>query len=136
VLVPAGATLIDATRHPTTAGELITGAISDGATTTSDEENRTAFNTLLIVRRGQTLESQVRYALPIGTVRLDGADNVYRLHVQKQAGAGPLPLTIIVNAPPGQSIVEAQPKPSELSTNHAVFQLTLDADVDVQVSYR
>ncbi len=140
VLVPAGATLIEATRHPTTAGELITGAISDGATTTSTEENRTAFSTLLIVRRGQTLDSRVRYALPIGTVQPDdapdGAQNVYRLHVQKQAGTGHWPLTIIVNTPPGQRLVEAQPKPIELSETRAVFQLTFDSDVDVFVSYR
>jgi hypothetical protein len=136
VLVPAGATLIEATRHPTTSGELITGAISDGTTTTSTEENRTAFNTLLIVRRGQTLDSRLSYALPIGTVQLDGAQSTYRLHVQKQAGAGHWPLTIVVNVPSGQRLVEAQPKPVELSDSRAVFQLTLNADVDVSISYR
>jgi hypothetical protein len=136
VLVPAGATLIEATRHPTTAGELVTGAISDGATATSTEENRTAFSTLLIVRRGQNLDSGLRYGLPIGTVQLDGTDSVYHLHVQKQAGTGHWPLTIVVNAPAGQHLVEAQPKPIELSDSRAVFQLTLDADVDVLVRYR
>jgi len=131
VLVPAGATLLDATRHPTQPGELITGAISDGATTTSAEENRTAFSTLVLVKRSQSLASRIRYALPINTVQPDGA---YTLHVQKQAGAGHWPLTIVVNAPDGHHIVGAQPKPIELSDKRAVFQLTLDKDQDIIVT--
>jgi hypothetical protein len=134
VLAPAGAALIEATRHPTKAGELISGAISDGATTTSTEENQTAFSTLVIVGRGQALESRLRYALPIGTVQPDGDRLIYRLHVQKQAGAGHWPITIIVNAPIGQRPIDAQPKPFELSETRAVFQLTLDADVDMIVT--
>lgn len=134
ILVPPGATLIDATRHPTQAGELITGAISDGATTTSTEDNRTAFSTLVLVRRGQTLTSEVRYALPIGTVQPDGAQRVYALRVQKQAGTGHWSLTVIVNAPSGQRIVGAQPAPLELSETRAVFQLTLDRDQEIIVT--
>lgn len=136
VLAPAGATLIDATRHPIGPGELITGAISDGATTTAAEENKTVFSTLVIVRRGQSLESRLSYTLPIDTAQPDGAQNVYRLRVQKQAGAGHWPLTIIVNAPPGQRLIDAQPGPIEWSETRVVFQLTLDADVDVVVNYR
>ncbi len=133
ILVPADATLIDATRHPIGLGELLTGVTSDGVTTTSLEGNKTAFSTLVLVRRGQSIESRVSYALPIGTVQPDGAQSAYHLHVQKQAGAGHWPLTITVNAPPGQRIVEAQPKPIELSETRAVFQLTLDRDQAISV---
>jgi hypothetical protein len=134
VLAPAGAALIEATRHPTRPGELITGALSDGATTTSTEENRTAFSTLLIVRRGQALESRLRYALPIGALQPDGDRLIYRLHVQKQAGAGHWPITIVVHAPIGHRLIDAQPTPFELSATRAVFQLTLDANVDMIVT--
>lgn len=134
VLVPAGAALIEATRHPTKAGELITGAISDGATTTAPEENKTAFSTLLIVGRGQSIESRLRYALPIGTAQAGDNRLIYRLHVQKQAGAGHWPLTITVNAPAGQRLIDAQPRPLELSDTRAVFQLTLDRDQDIAVT--
>ena len=134
VLTPAGARLIEATRQPTKAGELITGAISDGATTTSTEAGKTAFSALLIVRRGQSIESRLRYALPIGTVQPDGDRLIYRLHVQKQAGAGHWPITIMVNAPLGQRLIDAQPKPLELTETRALFQLTLAADVDVMVT--
>ncbi len=134
VLVPSGATLLDATRHPTQAGELITGAINDGATTTSTEAGQTILSTLVLVRRSQSLTSTLRYALPIGTVQPDGARSAYRLHIQKQSGAGHWPLTVIVNAPPGQPIRDAQPQPIELSETRAVFQLTLDRDRDIIVT--
>ncbi len=130
VLTPEGATLIDATRHPTQAGELISGALSDGATTTSTEADKTIFSTLVLVRRSQSLKSSLNYTLPIGTVQPDG---VYTLRVQKQAGAGHWPLTVIVTAPNGQRIAGAQPQPIELSDTRAVFQLTLDRDQDIRV---
>jgi hypothetical protein len=134
VLAPAGATLIDATRHPTRPGELITGGISAGDTATSSDLGKTVFSTLLIVERGQSLASRLRYALPIGTLQPDGARSLYRLHVQKQAGAGHWPLTITVEAPAGQRLIDAQPKPLELTETRAVFQLTLDEDQDIAVT--
>jgi hypothetical protein len=130
ILVPADATLIDATHHPIGPGELLSGATSEGVTTTSLEGNKTAFSTLVLVRRGQSLESRVSYALPIGTVQPDGG---YNLHVRKQAGAGHWPLTVIINVPSGQRIIEVQSKPIELSDTRAVFQLTLDRDQDISV---
>ncbi|MBI5566164.1 MAG: DUF4012 domain-containing protein [Chloroflexi bacterium] len=136
VLVPIGSTLIEATRHPTKLGELITGSTSDGATSVLSDTGKVAFGTFLIVGRGQSIESEVRYALPVGIIQQANDQHVYQLHVQKQPGTGHWPLTINVQWPASYQYVDAKPKPSRRSEHGAMFQLTLEADVDLSVILR
>jgi hypothetical protein len=135
VLVPLGSKLIAATRHPTQASELVTGVATDGSTQTSIESGKTVFGTLLIVKRGHQLASEVRYSLPDGIIQRAGDRRIYRLHVQKQSGAGHWPLTIDVTWPSGQRLIDAQPKPTTINDNRVEFQLTLDADIDLAVVF-
>ncbi|MFN8596410.1 MAG: DUF4012 domain-containing protein [Anaerolineae bacterium] len=136
VVVPNGARLIDATRLPTRPGELITGALSDGATEVLTETGHTALGTFLVVRRGATIESSVRYALPDGIIQHDGDRRVYHLHVQKQSGAGQWPLRIQVQWPTNWQLVDAQPAPTRVSATGAEYELTFSADVDLTITLR
>ncbi len=135
VLVPSGVQLIDATRHPTRAGELITGGTSDGSTEISSEAGKTSFNTLLIVGRGQRVDSHLRYALPDSVMRVDGNRHIYHLHVQKQSGAGAWPLTITIRWPEGFQFVSARPAPASMDDRSLTFRLTLDGDQNIEAQW-
>jgi len=133
VLAPAGARLIDATRHPVGSDHLITQQATDGSTRVSVEKGKTVFGTLLIVGRGQRLETRLRYALPKDIVKTDNDQRVYHLLIQKQPGAGAWPLTVTVVWPSGWQLVTAHPAPISVADTAAVFQSALDADYEVSV---
>ena len=134
IYVPAGAQLIAATRHPTQPGELITGATSDGATHTDGENGKTVFSTLLIVPRGQRVESHVQYTLPPTVLTVNGNQLNYELTWQKQSGAGAWLVRITITWPDGYRLLGAQPQPIELADHTAVFQFTLDTDRGVSIA--
>jgi hypothetical protein len=131
VYVPMGAELIEATRHPTQAGELITGRISDGAPSTTTENNKTMFGTLLIVPRGQRVESGLHYRVPLSVLTMNDQLLQYRLTWQKQAGVGDWPVRITVTWPKDYYLLSAQPQPIERTDRAAIFQFTLDKDQEV-----
>ncbi len=131
IYVPLGAQLIEATRHPTGPGELITGLTSDGATHTTTEDGKTVFGTLLIVPRGQRVESHVRYDLPSTVLTTTENQLRYRLTWQKQSGMGDWPVRVTVTWPDGYHLIGTQPPPIEVSDHAAVFQFTLDIDHEV-----
>lgn len=128
VLAPIGSALLDASRQPIGPGQLITGRITDGATDTGTELDRASFNTLVIVPRGATLTSTLRYSLPDGIVTTDGRQRLYRLRVQKQSGAGHWPLTVRLSWPAGWRLIASDPPPSGATDQSAVYQRPLDQD--------
>lgn len=134
VLAPPGAELIDATRHPTQPGELITGQVSDGATRVSAEDGKTVFGTFLIVPRGQRVESRLSYTLPASVMQTQGDQLKYHLVWQKQSGAGAWPTTVTVIFPGGATLVDAQPQPLMTTANSAAFQFDLNSDQDVTIT--
>jgi hypothetical protein len=136
VLAPAGAEFSDATRHPTGPGELITGQLSDGATRASEEDGKTVFGTFLIVPRGQQVASSLSYTLPISIVQTSGAGWVYHLLWQKQPGALPWPVNIMLQWPENMQLSAAQPQPIETTAQSATFQFNLDMDHEVRVSLK
>ncbi len=134
VLAPAGAELIDASRHPTGPGELVSGRISDGATRVTEEDGKTVFGTFLIVPRGQRVDSHLGYTLPASVVQARGDQLRYHLAWQKQPGAAAWPVRVTVVFPEGMSLLEAQPQPVNTTANSAMFQFNLDADHEVNVT--
>jgi hypothetical protein len=123
--------LIDASRHPTDPGELISGLISDGATRVSEEDGKTVFGTFLIVPRGQRIESRLGYALPSSVLQAQGDQLLYHLVWQKQSGAAAWPATVTVIYPAGAALVGAQPQPLNTTANSATFQFDLSTDREV-----
>jgi hypothetical protein len=133
VLVPSGAGLIDASRHPTGPGELITGADSNGATRMTEEDGKTVFGTFLIVPRGQHVDSRLSYTLPVSVMQARGDQLRYHLVWQKQPGATAWPVGVTVVFPKGMSLLEAQPRLSSTTINSATFQFDLDTDHEITV---
>ena len=136
VLAPAGAELIDASRHPTGPGELVSGAISDGATRVTEEDGKTVFGTFLIVPRGQRVDSRLSYTLPASIVQTQGDQLRYHLVWQKQPGAAAWPVRVTVVFPAGAALLEAQPQPVTTTANSATFQFDLDTDREVHVTFK
>ncbi len=136
VLVPSGAELIAASRHPTGPGELISGLISDGATRVTTEDGKTVFGTFLIVPRGQQINSRLSYALPASILQARGDQLSYHLVWQKQPGAAAWPTTVTVVFPAGTALLETQPQPVNLTTDSATFQFDLDTDREVNIVFK
>ncbi len=136
VLAPPGAELIDASRHPTGPGELVSGLNSDGATRVTEENGQTVFGTFLIVPRGQRVDSRLSYSLPASIVLARGDQLSYHLVWQKQPGAAAWPARVTVVFPEGMSLLAAQPQPGTTTANSAVFQFNLDTDHEVNVTFR
>ncbi len=136
VLAPPGAELINASRHPTGPGEIVNGLKSDGATRVTGENGKTVFGTFLIVPRGQHVDSYVSYTLPASVVLARDDQLSYHLVWQKQPGAAAWPTRVTVVFPEGLLLLEAQPQPSYSTANSATFQFDLDADHEVNVTFR
>jgi len=136
VLAPMGSTLLEASLHPTGPGQLITGRVTDGATAAGVEQDRVSFSTLLIAPRGETISSTLRYALPPGIVTTDGSERTYRLRVQKQSGAGHWPLTVSVRWPAEWRLIDSEPPPSSVTDRSAVYDLTLDRDQSLSLTFK
>ncbi|HTP10283.1 MAG TPA: DUF4012 domain-containing protein [Anaerolineae bacterium] len=133
VLAPTGAELIDASRHPTGPGELVSGTISDGATRVTEEDGKTVFGTFLIVPRGQRVDSHLRYTLPTSIMQMQGDQLVYHLVWQKQSGAAAWPTTVTVVFPVGASLADAQPQPINTTAGSVTFQFDLSTDREITV---
>ena len=136
VLTPEGAELIDASRHPTRPGELNTGLLSDGATRVSEENDKTVFGTFLIVPRGQRVESNLSYTLPLSVVQTVDGKQLYHLVWQKQPGAAAWPVAVTLIWPQGIQLSTAQPEPVESTAHTATFQFNLDMDREVSVTLK
>ena len=104
--------MIDASRHPTGPGELVSGLNSDGATRVTEENGKTVFGTFLIVPRGQRVDSRISYSLPASIVLARGDQLSYHLVWQKQPGAAAWPARVTVVFPESMSLLAAQPQPS------------------------
>jgi hypothetical protein len=136
VLVPVGAQLIGTTRIPIGAGQLITQRPNDGATAPSTEAGKTVFSTLILVGRGQRLDTHLRYSLPRDVLQSVADRRVYHLRIQKQPGAGRWPVSATVVWPSGYQLVDAAPLATSVSANAATFQAVLNADVDVTLVFK
>lgn len=134
VLTPPGTEFSAASRHPTRPGELNTGLLSDGATRVTEEDAKTVFGAFLIVPRGQRVESNLSYTLPVSVVQTYNGKQLYHLVWQKQPGAAAWPVTITLMWPENMQLSTAQPQPVETTAHMATFQFSLAMDREVSVS--
>jgi len=135
VYVPAGSVLRAALPHPTPGEYLLRGEPDDGqAATLSDEANKTVFAQFFVVEYGQTLTARFEYDLP-RVSRLDEGRWHYTLWIQKQPGTGSTPLSLTIALPPGSQLLTAVPLPRAIGEETLTFNLSLDADVAMEVAY-
>jgi hypothetical protein len=136
VYVPAGSALRAATPHPTPGEYLLRGMPDDGqAITLSDEAGKTVFAQFFVVEYGQTLMTRFQYDLP-PVARSSEEQWHYSLVIQKQPGTGRTPLSLTLVLPPGARLLAATPYPRTTGEGALTFDLSLDADIVVEVTYR
>jgi hypothetical protein len=125
VLVPAGATLVDA------AGQAVTSI--GGAEHIGTEAGRAVFGNYLMVRPG-TADLTYRWRTP-GVVTTEGDQQVYRLLIQKQPGMSSEPVTVHLTLPEGATLVDAS-EGAELNDQQLDFRFDLTQDQVIEVRYR
>ena len=124
-----GSTLVGGSTHPTPGELTLTGQSFDGQPVTIDESPR-HFANFHIVNPATTLPVSFEYRLPDTVVE----DGVYRLLLQKQAGAGMESAKISVTIPDGATIASTTPIAS-INGSTATFRLEFDRDVEIEVAY-
>jgi hypothetical protein len=135
VYVPAGSALRAATPHPTPGEYLLRGGPDDGqAVTLSDEAGKTVFAQFFVVEYGQTLVTRFEYDLP-PVARLSEQQWHYSLLIQKQPGTDRTPVSLTLVLPPGAKLLAATPSPRTIDEGALTFDLSLDVDIVVEVTY-
>jgi hypothetical protein len=88
-----------------------------------------------VVEYGQTLTTRIEYDLP-QVVQSQGRQHSYTLLIQKQAGTDATPVSLTVILPPNADLLAATPLPQVIDGDTLTFNLRLETDVIVEVTYR
>jgi hypothetical protein len=133
---PPGSTLLQATSHPLTADYLLSGVPWDGQgqVITDEPVSFSVFANFLFISQGQTASSSFTYALPPGIIQQQDGKNHYVLEVHKQAGAGPLALTITVTLPARTRLDRTIPA-ADVDGKTITFTTVLNTDQTFEVIY-
>lgn len=133
--VPAGSTLLEATRHPYDPSLFtFSEGWSGDEVAQSDLDGLALFQNFFILRPGESIQTVYRYHLLQVTRPEDGA-SVYELHLFRQAGAAPRPFVVDLTLPPGSQLVKASPAPSAQAGTRVRFAGELAADLTIRVVY-
>lgn len=136
VYVPGGTRLLDASPHRVSGEALLSGRPSPAEVEVRHvDSGHQVLATFLLVRPGQTLETRFRYALPGGTLQVQGEKRVYDLTVQKQPGTLAVPLQLRVLLPAGARVVESDPKPESAAGPEITYSLPLETDKVVTLTF-
>lgn len=136
VYVPEGSQLLSGTEHFTPGdfmreGEPIT-SVSD---VLLEQAGLTTWDNFLLVPYGQSVSTNYQYLLPQITTLADNNANQYQLTMRKQAGTGSDSANISIMLPPGTTLIDANPKPSNIDEETLFFNIILDTDKIITVTY-
>ena len=99
-----------------------------------------AFGTLLVVPKGQTLQTSFSYQLPaaVVTTEKDGKTFKYTLKIQKQPGTLVVPLTLHLVLPPGMAIKNAPAGllQAQQAREEWILKTNLIEDALVEISFQ
>lgn len=142
VYSPIGSQLISSTPHEIPQKWPLREQIIPAHTDVLDEDiNSTqAFGTLLVVPKGQTLQTSYNYQLPAMVVSTepDGKTFNYNLKVQKQPGTLAVPLTLHLILPPGMAITNASSELLQVQQGPGewIYKTNLNVDVEFEISFQ
>ncbi len=135
LMVPLGSHLKGADAHPAPGKYFPNGKDAHGiAETLADEAAHSGFGQVFVLEYGQHLQTRFQYALP-KVVTSSGDANRYSLYLQKQPGTDALPVRTTVTLPAQARIVSVNPAPDAVSGTTLEFELTLNVDAAVEVTY-
>jgi hypothetical protein len=137
VYVPEGSQLISGSEYhvpseATQKGEpinSITGVVNE-------QPGLTTWDNFLMIPYGGNASASYQYLLPKVTTLIDNGINQYQLTVRKQAGTDSDPATITVTLPAGTTFVNANPQPTRIDGETLFFDIILDTDKIITVSYQ
>ena len=139
VYVPANSTLRHASPFPLPDGALYQKEGYDDLTETFrvfTEHGHRVFSGLTAIDPGTSRSLGFRYTLPTGVVERADGGLTYTLVIQKQPGAGRMPVSVEVIIPRDHALDGASPAPSEVDGGTARFDLDLNSDVTLVVRTR
>ena len=139
VYAPAESQLISSTPHEIPQKWPLREKIIPARTDVLDEKifGTQAFGTLLVVPKGQTLQTSYSYQLPAMVVssQPDGKTFNYSLKIQKQPGTQAVPLTFHLELPPGMVIKNPSPGLQQLQEEW-VLKTNLNEDVVIEIGFQ
>lgn len=139
VYAPADSQLISSTPHEIPQKWPLREKIIPAHTDVLDEKilGTQAFGTLLVVPKGQTLQTSYSYQLPAMVVssELDGKTFNYSLKIQKQPGTLAVPLTFHLVLPPGIVITNPPPGLQQVQEEW-VLKTNLNEDVVIEIDFQ
>ncbi len=142
--VPAGARLVDSSRHPIPAEAVAIREAWPGEAQVAAELGGMVFSqAFLLPTRAQT-RVQFVYELPEAVRWLDGDSEVYRLTWQKQAGMASVPARVTLRLPENAVVLAAQSdltactRPNTVLDETGAFlcEMLLAGDAQIAVKYR
>jgi hypothetical protein len=138
--VPAGAQLVDASRHPIAGEALVSGEPWDGRARVqaAPEGPGTVLAQAFLLPTASQTQVRFTYRLPEDVVQVapDGA-LIYRLLWQKQPGAPSVPVRVILRAPQNAVLWSVHPRSvSDDDDGVLLYDIDLDADHTLTVRYR
>ena len=129
VYAPPGTELLAASAHEVAAADLLSGRPSPGTVTHETAPfYRETFATLLLLRPGERLQTQLEWALPDHVLRHEEDDVVYELVAQKQPGTDAIPLRVQVLLPEGLAWEKSEPQPAAIGDTQVLWELDLETD--------
>ncbi len=137
VYVPAGAKLVEATPQAVPGEWMIRGEPVPARVDRLDEtDGVSAFGTLLVVPLGETVQTIFSFSLPSSVLTVDGSGRAftYRLHIQKQAGTGAIPIQLDIHLPLGVQVTQASPN-GAIGDNVWTLDSRLNTDIDVHLAF-
>ena len=137
VYVPEGSHLISASEHHVPGEAMRSGqSVNSIPVPFSEQAGFTTFDNFLMVPYGQSVSSMYHYKLPKIIVSDENGANQYQLTIRKQAGAVPESASISVTLPDGAKFIEANPKPSAVDGENILFDIILNADKTITLTYQ
>ena len=140
VYVPRGSALLGGPDVPLPSGSLLRRQGDESqwrneTITGPPLDDKEVFGQFFLVAPGETRSLSFAHQLP-DPVRRAGDHKTYQLTLEKQPGTEDVPVKVIVHLPAEAELVAADPWPKTVGEGLVCFELILDADRCVSVSYR
>jgi hypothetical protein len=137
VLVPGGSRLIATSAHPVPGAWMLSGVGDDGvARMGAGEAGTQAISVFLVVPPGEERRTVLRYRLPPAVLAHDARGYHYRLTIQKQAGAAPLPVAVNVRLPAAATVVSSSAVPVAQDGQTLSFSFVLVHDQQLDLTFQ